>query len=80
VLGNDGGSDPRTRFYNKFEEEITEHDKDFDKRGGENLNITLIFVRLSFSRVDDGWTLTLCEVRSAFGNSFRVHYKHPTKA
>lgn len=43
-LGKDGGSDPRTSFYNKFKEEVAEHDNDLQKKHDEDLNTTLIFV------------------------------------
>jgi len=44
VLEKDGGSDPRTRFYNKFKEEVDEHDDDLQEEHGEDLNTVLIFV------------------------------------
>ena len=31
-------------FYNKFQREMEEHDRDFEKRYDEDLNTTLIFV------------------------------------
>ena len=31
-------------FYNKFQREIEEHDRDFEKKYDEDLNTTLIFV------------------------------------
>jgi HEPN domain-containing protein len=56
VLGKDGGSDPRTSFYNKFKEEVAEHDEDLLKRHDEDLNTTLIFV--SFSPLIESTYLT----------------------
>jgi len=44
VLEKDSGRDPRTGFYNKFKEEVAEHDDDFYKKYDEDLNTTLIFV------------------------------------
>ena len=35
---------PRTEFYKKFQGEIEEHDQDFEKRYGGDLDTTLIFV------------------------------------
>jgi len=47
VLGGVGsGANPRVEFYNKFQREIEEHDGDFDKKYDEDLNTTLIFVRV----------------------------------
>jgi len=46
VLEKEGSSDPRTSFYNKFKEEVTEHDDDFHKKYDEDLNTTLIFVSI----------------------------------
>ena len=37
-------NNPRTEFYNKFKREADEHDGDFVKKHGGNLDITLIFV------------------------------------
>jgi len=31
-------------FYNKFQREMEEHDRDFEKKYDEDLNTTLIFV------------------------------------
>jgi hypothetical protein len=56
VLGKVGGSDPRTSFYNKFKEEVAEHDEDLLKRHDEDLNTTLIFV--SFSPLIESTYLT----------------------
>ena len=45
VLGSTGpGVNPKTEFYNKFQREMEEHDRDFEKRYDEDLNTTLIFV------------------------------------
>ena len=38
------GIDPRTEFYNRFQREIEEHDRDFEKKYGGDLDATLIFV------------------------------------
>ena len=40
-------SNPRTEFYTKFKHEADEHDNDFTKKYGGDLDITLIFVRIS---------------------------------
>ena len=44
VVEKDGGSDPRSNFYNKFKEEVAEHDDDLQKKHDEDLNTALIFV------------------------------------
>ena len=45
VLGDTGpGANPRMEFYNKFQREMEEHDRDFEKKYDEDLNTTLIFV------------------------------------
>ena len=45
LLGGAGpGVNPRMEFYNKFQREMEEHDRDFEKRYDEDLNTTLIFV------------------------------------
>ena len=44
ALGAALGTDPRTEFYNKFQGEIEEHDRDFEKKYGGDLDTTLIFV------------------------------------
>ena len=45
VLGSTGpGANPRMEFYNKFQREMEEHDRDFEKKYDEDLNTTLIFV------------------------------------
>ena len=33
-------------FYNKFQREMEEHDRDFEKKYDEDLNTTLIFVSI----------------------------------
>jgi len=49
VLEKGGGSDARTSFYNKFKEEVAEHDNDLQKKHDEDLNTTLIFVSFTLS-------------------------------
>ena len=45
VLGSSGhGVNSRMEFYSKFQREMEEHDRDFEKRYDEDLNTTLIFV------------------------------------
>ena len=45
VLGSTGpGVNSRVEFYNKFQREMDEHDRDFEKKYDEDLNTTLIFV------------------------------------
>ena len=45
VLGSTGtGVDRRAEFYTKFQREMEEHDRNFEKKYDEDLNITLIFV------------------------------------
>jgi len=45
VLGVTGpGASPRVEFYNKFQREMEEHDRDFERKYEEGLNTTLIFV------------------------------------
>ena len=45
VLGSAGtGANPRVQFYNKFQREMEEHDRDFEMKYDEDLNTTLIFV------------------------------------
>ena len=47
VLGGTGpGVNPRMEFYNKFQREMEEHDRDFEKKYDEDLNTTLIFVSI----------------------------------
>jgi len=47
VLGSAGtGANPRVQFYNKFQREMEEYDRDFEKKYDEDLNTTLIFVSL----------------------------------
>jgi hypothetical protein len=75
VLGKHDSSDPRTRFYEKFKEEVTEHDEAFLKNHDEDLNTTLVFV--SFFPLVESKFLTYWGVRSAFGRNFRVHHRHP---
>jgi hypothetical protein len=74
VLGKHGSSDPRTRFYEKFKEEVAEHDEDLQKKYDEDLNTTLVFV--SFFPPTESQCLTHCEVRSVFSNIRRVHPGH----
>ena len=52
VLEKDGSSDPRTSFYDKFKEEVAEHDDDFHKKYDEDLNTTLIFVSSFIHKVN----------------------------
>lgn len=70
-LGKDGGSDPRTSFYNKFKEEVAEHDNDLQKKHDEDLNTTLIFV--SFFPLTEPTWLMRSGVWSIFGRNFRIH-------
>jgi len=45
MLGGTGpGVNSRAEFYNKFQREIEEHDREFEKKYDEDLNTTLIFV------------------------------------
>ena len=45
VLGGAGpGANPRMEFYNKFQREMEEYDRDFERKYDEDLNTTLIFV------------------------------------
>ena len=44
-LGTTSG--PRADFYDKFQREADEHDRDFMKKYDEDLNTTLIFVSIS---------------------------------
>lgn len=37
---------PRLEFYNKFQQEMDERDWDFEKKYGEGLNTTIIFVSI----------------------------------
>ena len=57
MLDKDGGSDPRTNFYNKFKEEVAEHDDELQEKHDEDLNTTLIFVSPSTLRINmaDPW-------------------------
>ena len=43
-------SSARVEFYDKFQREADEHDRDYLKKYDEDLNTTLIFVSLSLSR------------------------------
>lgn len=42
LLGTDNST--RVEFYNKFQRETNDHDRDFIKKYDEDLNTTLIFV------------------------------------
>jgi len=54
VLGSAGhGVNSRMEFYTKFQREMEEHDRDFEKRYDEDLNTTLIFVSV-YSRAGGG--------------------------
>lgn len=75
ALEKDGCSDFRTRFYNKFKEEVAEHDEDLQKMHDEDLNSTLIFV--SFFPLVEPKRLTCWGVRSVFGRNRGVHLRHP---
>lgn len=45
VLDDTGtGINPRVGFYTKFQQEMEEHDQDFEMKCDEDLNTTLIFV------------------------------------
>ena len=58
VLGGAGpGVNPRMEFYKKFQREMDEHDRDFEKKYDEDLNTTLIFV--SFCSCARGRTLSI---------------------
>jgi len=47
VVGSTGpGVNPRVDFYNKFQREMDDHDRDFEKRYDEDLNTALIFVSI----------------------------------
>jgi len=53
VLGGTGpGVNPRVEFYNKFQREMEEHDRDFEKKYDEDLNTTLIFVSVELCDMD----------------------------
>lgn len=74
-LEKDGRSDFRTRFYNKFKEEVAEHDEDLQKMHDEDLNTTLIFV--SFFPLVELKHPTCWGVRSVFSRNGGVHLRHP---
>ena len=42
---------PRLEFYNKFQQEMDGHDRDFEKKCGEDLNTTLVFVSICLHAV-----------------------------
>ena len=44
--------DPRAEFYKQYHKEAEEYDKEFIKRHDEDLNTTLIFVRLQADSTD----------------------------
>ena len=44
--------DPRAEFYKHYHKEAEEYDKEFIKRHDEDLNTTLIFVRLEPDSTD----------------------------
>jgi hypothetical protein len=53
VFGSTGtGVNPRADFYNKFQREMEEHDRDFERKYDEDLNTTLIFVSVHSCVVD----------------------------
>ena len=86
VLGGAGpGANPRMEFYNKFQREMEEHDRDFEKKYDEDLNTTLIFVSVP-SRAGGGaqktaWDLMLTMrfhvVWSLLGRDIGVYYRRP---
>ena len=83
VLGVTGpGASPRVEFYNKFQREMEEHDRDFERKYDEDLNTTLIFVSVDFCpgvglRIDLDPVLTagFRLVRSILGRDFGVHHR-----
>ena len=44
IGGAGPGVNPRMVFYDNFQREMDEHDRDFEKKYDEDLNTTLIFV------------------------------------
>lgn len=44
-------SGPRADFYDKFQREAEDHDRDFMKKYDEDLNTTLIFVSISSTSI-----------------------------
>lgn len=54
VLGStETGINPRVEFYNKFQQEMQEHDRDFESKYDEDLNVTLIFVSVCSCAVNE---------------------------
>ena len=57
ALGTKRAADPRTEFYDKFQREMEEHDRDFETKYDGDLDTTLIFVSVR-SRAGSGvWRL-----------------------
>jgi len=69
--------DPRQHFYQVFNREADEYDKDFHHKYHDDLNTTLIFVcplrNKPYSRIDGspGWSVLCC--------GFRVHRGYPKR-
>ena len=56
VLGGAGhGINSRVDFYNKFQREMEEHDRGFEKKYDEDLNTTLIFVSQQYRSIPDAY-------------------------
>lgn len=84
MLGGTGpGINSRVEFYNKFQREMEEHDRDFEKKYDEDLNTALIFVSADSCagggalRVAGSPVLTIMSyaVGFIFGRDFGVHHR-----
>ena len=86
MLGSTGsGVNPRMEFYNKFQREMEEHDRDFEKKYDEDLNTTLIFVSTHLyagggvlgAIRDLTLTTRFGAVWSVLGRDVGIHYRRP---
>jgi hypothetical protein len=71
--------DPRVDFYTMYKREAVEYDNDYVRKYDEDLNITLIFVRLH--EAPDQYTpLTICAGRSVLGGRLGLRHQYPINA
>ena len=70
--------DFRAKFYKHYRKEAEEYDKDFMKKHEEDLNTTLIFVRLE--GCNRGVMLTLRTGRSVLRRDINIHHPGPARA
>ena len=67
----------RTEFYKHYQKETADYDKEFMKKYDDDLNTTLIFVRLAHR--PNACSLTQTAGRSVFRGDFRIHRLGPSR-